>query len=125
MTFEQYIHSTLKSMLGDLFEDRVYSSNLPDNFNFHKPTLVVQYKLNEQLKTLDGIENMQDYECQLVIITSDSEELALIAVDVVDRLEDYEDAHILDITLVDDLNTADIDEGYYLKSLNYSLVYVK
>jgi len=122
MIFDKKIYNLIVTKLSSYFPGGVFAHNLPKNFDFKKPTLVLQYKLNNRIRSLDGDSGLSEYEVQLVIISKNTQTNAELSDVIFDTLDGYEDENVLENILVDDLNTSE-DDGLYTKTMNYRFLY--
>lgn len=122
MVFDKKIYQLMVTKMGAYFPGGIFAHNLPKNFDFKQPTLVLQYKLNERIRSLDGDSGLAEYELQLVIISKNTQTNAELSDVIFDILDGYEDGNVLETILVDDLNTSE-DDGLYTKTMNYRFLY--
>jgi hypothetical protein len=124
-TFATEIFTIINSLAGHLFEGGVFAHNVDDNFDMSKPILVLQYRDNGNVKTLDHVRDQTEYDLNLLIVSQSTEINDTLADELIDALDmvDASGGSIADLSYVDDLNSVDLEAGLYIKTLNFSVIY--
>lgn len=125
MDFETEIYdlisksNTVKALVGK----EVYSHNLPENFDFKKPCIVIQYKLDEVQDALGEEDVLEYYTLYAIAISQSTQTNKEIAKVLRNFFNGVGTATMRDVRFVNDLNTVDFEKGYYVKSLEYKVLY--
>ena len=101
----------------------VYSHNLPENFDFKKPSIVLQYKTDEVIDTMGSEDVLEMYTLYVIIISQSTQTNKEIAQTVRTFFNGTGTATMRDVRYMNDLNSVDFEKGYYVKSLEYKVTF--
>lgn len=125
MEFETEIFQLLSKDPGliDKVGDEIYSHNLPENFDFNRPSVVLQYQLEETLDSMGEKEVLEYFTLHVVILSKSTSLNKEISRTVRNILMNMSGSTLRDGQFVTEQNSVDFDKGYYVKSLQYRVIY--
>lgn len=103
--------------------DGIYYENLPDNYDKEKTWIVYSFNINNTEKCLNGSSLFKTYNLYIKVVTQDTLKLETISDIIINYLDGNGTLHIVDVIFQGDDHTMNLEEGIYMNTLQFNVIY--